>query len=406
MSPRKSDDTPPDGFEADAPPDGFEADTGGTAPAQDSRMDKIIQASRALGRAAGSTAVPGGLGEVAGFVAGSNPEALANAAPALGATAGGMLAAPLGLAPAGAGVGGMAGEVLKQADLALMGKGQPKPLPERIIEAGKSGALGVVGEAALPAVRLAGKGVKAVGRGLAKGSELLTGTEAGVFRRVADDPSLILPEWMGGPKSLQKASGEYGAAAKKAGFTNQVTGKTPALADFAGTPSPFKETGTIADKAFNKIAAGEQLNPQETFQAYRDATDRINIMGRKNQNYITAVKFKDALQQRLLEIDPGFIKQIEDYAASATGARATNLLPRTATGKVSQGRLGFNSLITGGGALAGGVPGFLATMAASSPATHGLASAGLGTVAKIASSPAMERFSLQELLQRLKRGQE
>jgi hypothetical protein len=213
---------------------------------------------------------------------------------------------------------------------------------------------------------------------------LLTGTPASNFRRLAEDPAAILPEWLGGPASKQKAGAALGQAERDAGLVptkiEPETGKAAkGLKSFEGKTSPFKSDQTLADAFYDRVSKGEQLTPQEALEAYKATSRSLSKMSRKDARYVEMLKFEQALGGELEVLSPAYAQAKKDFARAAMGDAVSNVLPRTATGKVSQGRLGFNALLFGGGIIN---PGVALTAALSSPVLHGAGTALLGTAAK------------------------
>lgn len=241
----------------------------------------------------------------------------------------------------------------------------------------------VLGQFAAPAI-------KGMVKGTSKVSELLTGTPASTFKRLADDPAAILPEMAGGSMGKKKAGALLGQAEKDAGFVPTVlepeTGKAAGgLKSFEGKTSPFKGDQGLADAFYERVAKGEQLAPQEALEAYKATSRNLSKMSRKDARYVEMLRFEKALGSELEALSPEYAAAKKQYARAALGDAVTNVLPRTATGKVSQGRLGFNALIFGGGSIIN--PAALTGLALGSPVLHGAGTAALGAASKLASTP-------------------
>lgn len=232
--------------------------------------------------------------------------------------------------------------------------------------------------------------LKGAVRGTSKVSELLTGNPASNFKRLADDPAAILPEMLGGPMGKKKAGALLGQAEKDAGFvptTLEPGTGSPAggLKAFEGKTSPFKGDQGLADIAYERVAKGDQLTPQEALEAYKATSRNLTKMSRKDARYVEMLRFEKALGAELEAISPEYAAAKKAYARAALGDSVSNVLPRTATGKVSQGRLGFNALIFGGGSLIN--PAAMVGLALGSPLTHGVGTATLGAASKAVSKP-------------------
>lgn len=246
--------------------------------------------------------------------------------------------------------------------------------------------------------------VRPIARGGAKLSELLTGANANNFRRLYDDPAAILPEAIGGSQSTKKAGAILGEAEKKAGFINAAKEggeSTKGFSKFEGKTSPFKGDQGLADAFYERVAKGDVLSPPEMLEAYKATSRTLRKMSRKDARYVEMVKFEKALSETLENISPEYAAAKANYARSAMGRATSNVLPRTQTGKVSQGRLGFNALLFGGGILN---PAVAATAALSSPVVHGAGYAASSAAAKAIGSPGVG-VGLRAILERYKQKQ-
>lgn len=330
-----------------------------------------------------------------------NPEPVLNALPTAGAVGGGLLGGP-----AGAATGAMAGETLKNFGKAAT-TGEAKNPLDAIAEMGMSGATAAAGEAAFP---LAAKGLKLGAKGAAKGlakvSELLTGTPSINFERVAERPGLylryLLPEKLGGIQSAKKAGKALGQVEKEAGLVVEnlepTTGEAAkGLKKFIGKSNPATSNQSNAERFFDRVSKGEELTPQETLEAYKATSDHLKTVSRWDRNKARLVEFEKALRETIGAAYPAWDDAMKKTAESISGRNVTNFLPRTATGKPSIGRLGFNALLFGGGVLNPALP---ATIAATAPIVHGGAAALGGGVVKAATNKVTGRIGLQEILRR------
>jgi hypothetical protein len=183
----------------------------------------------------------------------------------------------------------------------------------------------------------------------------------------------------------------------------RVKEKSNPLGKFASQDNPFSSNAEQAKKYFDLARAGEKLTPKQMLEAYQASSDYLQTVPRQDRRYVDMLNFKNALQDALKRLSPEYEKATADFARAATGRATTNILPRTQTGKVSQGRVGFNAMLTGGASLAG-LPAALAAFTVSSPIAHGAAHAALGTANKVLTNPFLARLAAQAALQ-LKRRQ-
>lgn len=168
---------------------------------------------------------------------------------------------------------------------------------------------------------------------------------------------------------------------------------------FVGQDNPLKANQTRAQEYFEMVRKGEKLTPKQMLEAYQDTSDYLKTVPRQDRRWSDMLDFQNTLQGELKRLSPEYAKATKDFSRAATGRAVTNVLPRTQTGKVSQGRVGFNAMLTGGASLAG-LPAALAAFTVSSPVAHGAAAAGLGVINKIITSPAVTRVSLQAIIKR------
>lgn len=413
----------PDAYLAKKETGGFDPDAylaskgkplGATEPTKSdpSLLDKIVEMGKggigpALGGAIGRSTGLGMAGELAGRYYGANPKDLPKAAPAAMMVAmpeiAGAAGVSAGLAPAtnalfrmsAGAVGGMAGEGIKQTALPEGGS------LDAIATMGQSGEAGALSEAAAlaagPIAEKAApylkKGGKAVAKGYGKVAEFFGGVTSSDIVRLADDPAAVLPEIMGGSKSTDKAGKAFGKTVEKSGFLPKAATEGEGLGKFAGRESPFKASDAVANKYYERIASGQKLTPPELYDAYQSAQESVSKMSRWNPRKIEMLDFKNALQTELQSLSGEYAQASQDFARAAVGRSTSNLLPRTATGKVSLGRTGFANLVAPGIGTVLSSPAFYGgTTAAVSGAAKGLAA--------VVGNPTARRVAFSEIVKR------
>lgn len=311
-----------------------------------------------------------------------------------GALVGGLAAAPGSpLASAAGGAlgfaGGKAAANLLDRSLGVSSPINPdqalKETGKNIYEGVKNEATGLAVGAGLGAAKRAIQGP--IAKGYGKISQLMSGVKGQDIERAVNDPSLVLPKWAGGPMQRKEAGALLGQAEKDAGFVPEATAATgqaeKGLSKFSGKENPFVANQAKAHAYFDRVKAGEELTPQEMLDAYKATQDYLNTVSRVDRKYVAMNEFKTTLQDTLKGLSPEYAEATKDFARAATGNNVTNILPRTQTGKVSQGRVGFNAILTGAGGALGPV-GAIGAFAASSPLTYGLGAGALGTIAEAA----------------------
>jgi hypothetical protein len=165
-------------------------------------------------------------------------------------------------------------------------------------------------------------------KALSQVGQMLTGKSANKVRQVIEDPAAILPESLGGAKTVEDASAQYGQALDKSGLEKKLYG-------------PFSEGKSEADKDANLIYAkwksGKDITPQEAFNAKR-ATDKLwpAVVKERNAEDIREMsQFKTGMDDILSSQAGQFQKASKDYSRARLGSDFTQLLPRTKTGDIS-----------------------------------------------------------------------
>lgn len=238
--------------------------------------------------------------------------------------------------------------------------------------------------------------IKGTGKGISVGSQMLTGTPATEFNKVVDRPEIytegLADKLTGQTKNKMQAIGsQIGEAAQNAGFTKEAVmpqqvldNMNPKFRDFAGRQNPFEAKGSIAEGYFERVRNGENLTLPEVYDAYQAVNDVVTKTARKgDKTFAIMSKFQKSLQGELKDASRAYADAAALYEKAATGKKVTNILPRTQTGNVSQGRLAFNSLMTGGSLFLNPAAA-VGTAALTSPLTHGGVAAGFGLAAKVA----------------------
>lgn len=275
------------------------------------------------------------------------PKNLTGALPMAGMMAGTAIAPGIGTA-AGAGLGSIAER------MAGMVYGTGKPL-----DTGKT--LGFIpNEAVNPMLSTVLSGAPETGEAKAAGQKIAQVYEAakpgfkkGIGRffgmttgkgpvkvgRIINDPTAVIPDalpeslgggkvGLGGSKSMEAASDQYGEKLAESGLEKKVYG-------------PFSEGKAAADADANAIFAKwtnkEPITAQEAYNAKR-ATDKLwpAVVKESNREDIKLMsQFKNGMDDILSNQTGDFLKASKDYARSRIGEDFTQLLPRTKTGDVS-----------------------------------------------------------------------
>lgn len=245
--------------------------------------------------------------------------------------------------------GGAAGEFARQAIGTAVA---PETVPQTSL--GRFGSMIGQGLAAEPSVLRAIPGVPAAeeaagnvlsnaGQGMKEGwSKLVqaaTGKPAAKVRQLIADPGAILPQSLGGAKSVEEASANYGKALENAPVHNADGSVTIGLNKRLF--GPFSEGKAEADKVGNEIytkwKTNRPITAQEAFDAKR-ATDKVwpAVVKERNAEDIRELSnFKTAMDGVLSNQSGHFQKASADYARAKLGADFTQILPRTKTGDIS-----------------------------------------------------------------------
>lgn len=255
---------------------------------------------------------------------------------AVGAAAGAPGGLPTAIAGGGLGyaAGKQAGNILGQT----LGNEPVPPLADQMINTAKDvwrgaeyeaggRALGAVAETAAP---LLGRGGSAIKKGWSKVGEALTGKSAQKVSRLIEDPSVILPEFLGGAKSVPEASVDYGQALGKSELTK------PEFDPFAGD-AKAKEMGSLTWQRW-KSGTGEPIDPQEAYdgiQATKYAMPAA-ITERNVEKVRELMQFKDAMENILTEQKGPLMEASKGYGRAKLKEDFSQWFPRTQTGKISQ----------------------------------------------------------------------
>lgn len=157
--------------------------------------------------------------------------------------------------------------------------------------------------------------------------EATTGKSAQKVTRLIEDPSVILPESLGGAKSVPEASAEYGQA------LGQEDLHKPSFNPFQGN-GPANDVGS---KTWLKWKAGKSINPQEAFegtQAVKYAMPAA-ITERNSERVRDLMQFKEKMDDILTTQKGAFKEASENYGRAKLKEDFSQWLPRTQTGKIS-----------------------------------------------------------------------
>lgn len=198
---------------------------------------------------------------------------------------------------------------------------------------------------ALKGLKLAAPAIKAVGRGVAKGAESISGLEyktPGILSEVASKPSLLFA------KGRKSANPAY-EAAKKVGGKVRSSLIVP-------------EKKQVVEKAY-ELAKSGKLNPTEAFEARKELSSIKNNVSGEFFRQATA-KFNEIAK-------PIFSKGDEIYAKGIRAEELRRIFPVNKSG-------GTSIMKSTLGTLAGMVPAM-----AMSPIVQGTTAAAIGTGAKM-----------------------
>lgn len=177
---------------------------------------------------------------------------------------------------------------------------------------------------------------------LSKVAQTFTGKSAAKVRQLIEDPTAILPEGLGGAKSVENASNQYGEALENSsvfhpeGYVTRGVEKI----DFSPFERGHSEADTLAQKTWDKWKAGEPISAKEAYDAKR-ATDYTwpKVVREGNQERIRLLsEFKTGMDDIMSNPEDGLpkvLKASKDYARARIGADFTQILPRTKTGDIS-----------------------------------------------------------------------
>lgn len=281
-----------------------------------------------------------------------HPKNLTALLPAAGATAGTAVLPGAGTA-AGAGLGSIA---QKMANMVYGTSGPVEPTtsimgipiaPKAAIDPMLNTALAGApetqeGQAATQAISDAYQSAKpGFKKGISKFFGMTTGKGPVKVLRQINDPTSILPESLGGSKSVSDASDAYGQALnndktlipQEDGSFKKGLQKTA----FGPFKRGHQEAEDVAQSIYDKWQNGENINAQEAYDAKR-ATDKLwpAVVKERNAEDIKQMsEFKTVMDDILSSQSGDFSKASKDYARARLGADFTQVLPRTKTGDIS-----------------------------------------------------------------------
>lgn len=275
------------------------------------------------------------------------PKNLTGLLPAAGMMAGTAIAPWVGTA-AGAGLGSIA---QRMADLAY-GQGAPPPEPgtafapkEAVWPMVNAATAGIPetqeGQKAGQAISNAYESVKpGATKALKQIGQMFTGKSAAKVGQIIKDPMAILPESMGGAKSIKDASDAYGKALENTTVQHegqQYVTRGLEKKDFGPFKRGHQEAEDVAQSIYDKWKAGEPVTAQEAYSAKR-ATDKLwpAVVKERNAEDIRQMsEFKTGMDDVLSSQAGPFADASKDYARARLKSDFTQILPRTKTGDIS-----------------------------------------------------------------------
>lgn len=239
-----------------------------------------------------------------------------------------------------------------------------------------------VAAAVFPYGKVAGKAGELLRKNAPALSEALTGVRAKYFQRIANKPSTILPERLGGPKSL-KAAGEAVGAEEKAAFGELAAPTAKEINDVQLTQA---RKNAIA--AMNEIEAAAKAGGEDFVREWFSIPENgIKLLKGKRATEALLDSPSVTDKQRKLLVDqlqkisgylenayPALRKSLGDYGESLARSKGTDLLPVLRSGKPSFMRMALT--LAGRGA---GVP-----LGVTSPAVHGIGTAAASRLLAVA----------------------
>jgi hypothetical protein len=313
---------------------------------------------------------------------------------------------PIGQAAAGA--LGMAGGKAA-ADLLDRIIGVKEPLPDMksaVKEAGADVQRGMLLELTSRAGQLAlSKGVNVAREFLKenapKVSQALTGVNKNYFSRVANKPSTVLPEMLGGPKSLESA-GQGIEAAENRSFGEAATPTAKEINDPAlsvarknalNAAALLEKTKGLPEEAQAAIFKDPEVGAI-ILKGRRGTQAQLSSPGVTGSKKALLSKQADEFGNILGKYYPEVKDALGDYGASKARSEVMRLLPVLKSGDPSVSRIVLAAL-----GKTAGLP-----LGLSVPAVHAvttaLGSASLKTLEAVAGIPALRQIALEEISRR------
>lgn len=177
---------------------------------------------------------------------------------------------------------------------------------------------------------------------LAAVGQMFTGKSKVKVGRIMEDPTAILPEALGGAKSVEDASKGYGEALDNTSVFHDEGYVTRGIEkkEFSPFGRGKGEADDVAQTVYDKWKAGEPISGKEAYDAKR-ATDYLwpEVVKERNAEKIRLMsEFKTAMDNVMSDASnglPKMLKASKEYARARLKADFTQILPRTKTGDIS-----------------------------------------------------------------------
>lgn len=259
-----------------------------------------------------------------------------------------------------------------------------------------------IGQAASNALKSTSPGVN---KALRQVGQMFTGKSAAKVGQIMKDPTAILPESLGGAKSVQAASDAYGQALENTPVSHegqQFVTKGLEKKAFGPFKRGHQEAEDVAQTVYDKWKLGDPIDAQEAYNAKR-ATDKLwpAVVKERNAEDIRLMsEFKTGMDDILSEQAGPFAAASKDYARARLKSDFTQILPRTKTGDISTVKSLLMPMLE---------PRKIPFLMATSPAMTGMGNLGgqaaMKTINAIGQNPAARQVLLQ-VLQKLQQGKQ
>ena len=261
--------------------------------------------------------------------------------------------------------------------------------------------------AGVPFGKLAKKAGRVIEKNAPAVSQAMTGVSKKYFSALTKNRKLVLPEFLGGPKSLEKAGGAVGAAEKRAfgkladPLPEEIndTQLTQAREIAVRVMNQLDELAKIGDDKFADEFLSQPEIGADVLKARRATDVQLNQPSVRGSQRALLTAQKERLNKVIEKYFPDVREANLDYAKSAANENLTKILPVLKSGDPSYMRIVLSAMGRGAGLPLG----------FNSPVVHAgltaLSGVSVDALRRLALVPRIRELALSELARRKSSGE-